>query len=275
MARTWVAQKHQVFAVTRSRARALDFARDSITPLVADITHPLEERLGDFDSVFFAVGFDRGGRQSLRDVYVGGLANVLQALAVAPPRRLIYISSTGVYGDHEGEWITEETPSRPEREGGTACLEAEMILRNSPWLERSVVLRLAGIYGPGRLPNRQALLSGAPIAAAETGFLNLIHVEDAAAAVDLAISAGLAGRIYNVSDGSPVVRGDYYREVARQVGAPPPRFESAAANARTQRASADKRVSNERIVRELGFQPTFATYREGIAASLLKEQSST
>lgn len=272
VARNWVAQGHSVSAVTRSNARALDLARDSITPIVADITTEVPIEAGrTFDSVLFAVGFDRSTDQSVREVYVDGLAKVLRWLGATPPRRFVYISSTGVYGDSQGEWVDEASPCTPQRDGGKACLEAESLLKSSPWVERSIVLRLAGIYGPGRLPNRKDLLAGKPIAASEQGFLNLIHVDDAANAVDLALAKGEPPQTYNVTDGSPAVRGEYYREVAKQVGAAPPTFDTSTPSERRSRSSADKRVSNARIVRELGFIPRYATYREGIAQSLREE----
>jgi len=261
-----------VSAVTRSNARALDLARDSITPIVADISTkaPIEAG-GTFASVLFAVGFDRSTDQTVREVYVDGLAKVLRWLSAAPPRRLVYISSTGVYGDSQGEWVDEAFPCTPQRDGGKACLEAEGLLKSPPWLERSFVLRLAGIYGPGRLPNRMDFLAGKPIAASENGFLNLIHVDDAANAVDLTLAKGEPPQTYNVTDGSPAVRGEYYREVAKQMGAAPPTFDTSAPSERRARSSAHKRVSSARIVRELGFVPRYASYREGIAQSLREE----
>lgn len=272
VARNWLARGYRVSAVTRSKARAIELARDSITPIVADISTdaPIEAE-GTFDSVLFAVGFDRSTDQTVREVYVDGLAKVLHWLGATPPRRFLYISSTGVYGDSQGEWVDEDSACQPQRDGGKACLEAESLLKSSPSIERSFVLRLAGIYGPGRLPNRRDLLAGKPIAASENGFLNLIHVDDAATAVDLVLSKCEPPQTFNVTDGSPVVRGDYYREVAKQVGAAPPTFDASAPSERRSRSSADKRVSNARIVRELGFTPQYASYREGIAQSLREE----
>lgn len=269
VARCWISAGHAVAAITRSEIRALDLARDSITPIVADVTQFRELPLVDhLDVVLFAVGFDRTNHQSFEEVYVDGFSKVLGSLAKSPPKRLVYISSTGVYGNSLGDWVTEDSTCQPEREGGQACLAAEKLLDVEPWRERSLILRLAGIYGPGRLPNQQALLEGKPIAASQSGYLNLIHVDDAAAAVDLAIQKGRPPRTYNVSDGAPVNRGDYYREVAMQIGASEPRFDLSVPNVRTSRASADKRVSNARIVSELGFVPSHKNYQEGIAASL-------
>lgn len=273
VARRWLNQGHSVSAITRSQRRAGEFARESITPIVADITQNTSlPTLPHFDTVLFSVGFDRAIAHSIHEVYTGGLRNAILALAGNPPRRFVYISSTGVYGDAGGEWINEDTPCNPTREGGKACLAAESLLTGSPLGPISIILRLAGIYGPGRLPRKADLLAGVPLMASERGYLNLIHVADAAAAVDLAVENCVPPKLYVLSDGSPVMRGDYYKEVAQQVNAPPPQFDETTNSSRTARALSDKRVSNARIVSELGFSPRYSNYREGISASLREEK---
>ena len=97
--------------------------------------------------------------------------------------RFIYISTTGVYGTAGGEWVDEETPPDPQRDGGRASLAAEQVLAAHPLGARSIILRLAGIYGPGRVPFLDKLRAGEPIPAPSAGYLNLIHVDDAAAVV--------------------------------------------------------------------------------------------
>lgn len=272
VARRWLNQGHSVSAITRSKQRAAEFARESITPIVADILQGESiPQWPHFDSVLFSVGFDRAAAYSIYEVYVGGLQNAIKSLAENPPRRFIYISSTGVYGDAGGDWIDEETPCNPSRDGGKACLAAESLLAASPLGPFSVILRLAGIYGPSRLPRKSDLLAGVPLNASEHGFLNLIHVDDAAAAIDLTLENCVPPKLFVLSDGSPVLRGDYYREAAQQLNAPPPLFEATTNSPRIARANSDKRVSNTRIVRELGFAPRYASYREGISASIREE----
>jgi nucleoside-diphosphate-sugar epimerase len=167
-----------------------------------------------------------------------------------------------------GDWVDEDSKCVPERAGGRACLAAEERLLAHPLAGVSIILRLAGIYGPGRLPNLQALQAGEPIAAPEHGFLNLIHVDDAARAV---VAAGVAsragGRRYLVSDGCPVSRREYYAEVARLSAAPPPRFVAPAEDAHAvARAAAEKRVRNDRLLEELGVQLEYPDFRAGLKA---------
>ena len=132
--------------------------------------------------MLFAIGADRQDPQSSRAVYGDGFRNVLAALPTRT-RRMIYISSTGVYGQADSRWVDEDTVCRPERASGVACLAAERSAGGFALVAASVVLRLGGLYGPGRIPSRRDLLAGRPMAVPVAGYLNLIHVDDAARAV--------------------------------------------------------------------------------------------
>jgi nucleoside-diphosphate-sugar epimerase len=194
------------------------------------------------------------------------LKNVLDALSLAT-RQIIYISSTGVYCEAAGNWVDEETPCQPEREGGRACLAAEQVLASHPLGQRGIVLRLAGIYGPGRVPRRADLLAGKAIPGSGDGYLNLIHVDDAVRVILAAENVASPPRTFNVSDGNPAPRREYYRELARLVSAPEPNFQltGGSATERT-RGGSDKRVSNARMLAELGVDLQYPSFREGLAA---------
>ncbi|HEX3870692.1 MAG TPA: NAD-dependent epimerase/dehydratase family protein [Pirellulales bacterium] len=265
VAKLWHDAGDRVYIVTRSPQRAAEFQRQGFDPIVADVT--CRETLGSLPRVatmLWAVGFDHRNDQTIDDVFVGGLVNALDALPDV--ERILHISSTGVYGDAGGDWVDEETPCQPTRPGGIACLSAENRLREHQLGARAVTLRLAGLYGPGRIPRAKSLKAGEPIAAPANGCLNLIHVDDAAAVVLAAERDAPTPRCYVVADGHPVERAAYYRELARLLDAPEPRFTppdplSPAAG----RASADKRVSNARMVRELRVTLRYPTFREGLA----------
>jgi nucleoside-diphosphate-sugar epimerase len=163
--------------------------------------------------------------------------------------------------------VDEDSPCQPIREGGRASLAAEDALRASKFADRAIILRLAGIYGPGRIPRAADLAAGKPIDAPATGWLNLIHVKDAARIVVLAEERIEPPKLYVVSDGQPVVRGDYYRELARLLGAPEPRFiEPAADSPAAQRAASDKRINPQRLFADLQPSLHYPSYREGLAA---------
>lgn len=274
VAQKWLRQGDQVLAVTRSAARAEEFADWGVQPIVGDITADVDLRDADgAQTVLFAVGFDRGSGQAIREVYVGGLQKVLDKLP-ASVSRFIYISSTGVYAQADGEWVDEGSPCEPEREGGRACLAAEALLRAHDIGRRSVILRLAGIYGPGRLPKWKDVIAGNSIDSPADGYLNLIHVDDAVSAVLAAEGLqNLPDRIL-VSDGQPVLRGDFYRELAKQSGAPAPRFAEPADAARAnRRGSTDKRIDNTRMRQRLSITLQYPSYCEGLAAIVAAEAS--
>jgi nucleoside-diphosphate-sugar epimerase len=274
VAQRWLTLTYDVAVVTRSSIRADVFRQQGYKAIVADITRPATlAELPAAETVLFAVGFDQSAGHSIEEVYSRGLRNVLAALPTGTGR-LIYISTTGVYGDASGEWIDEDTPPDPQRDGGRASLVAERALAEHPLGKNAVILRLAGIYGPGRIPFRSLLRAGAPIPAVSQGNLNLIHIADAVASVIAATDANLEGygagpRIFCVSDGHPVERSEYYGEVARRIGAPKPSFAAPEPDSpRAARASQDRKVRNERMLAELGVQLTYPDYRAGLAAIL-------
>lgn len=268
VARRWLAEGETVCALTRSADRAALWSREGIRPLVGDVLRA--ETLHDLPSaatVLFAIGHDAASGRSVRDTYVDGLRNVLAELS-PDIGRFIFISSTGVFGDHGGEWVDERTECRPTRAAGRACLEAEQTLLAHRLADRAIILRLAGLYGPGRIPRQAALMAGEPIDAPQNGYLNLIHVDDAASVVLAAEKAPLSFPSgYLVSDGNPVVRAEYYAELARLLGAPPVRFrEPSASSAAAARASVDKRIANSQMLQALRVRLRYPSYREGLRA---------
>jgi nucleoside-diphosphate-sugar epimerase len=280
VAERWRAAGDKVALVTRSSQRAETFRQNGFAAIVADITQPETlTQLPVADTVLFAVGYDRTAGQSIMDVYVGGVRNVLGALP-ADSRRFIYVSTTGVYGPAGGEWVDEVTPPDPQRDGGRASLAAEQVLADDSAYVDCVILRLAGIYGPGRVPFLSELQSKVPIKVPSTGYLNLIHVDDAAAVV-LAAGEPKApvdtpptnlARIFCVSDGHPVARHEFYNEAARIIGAPPPRFaESDPDSPRAKRARGNRRVRNDKMLAELNVRLFYPDYRAGLAAILATE----
>ncbi len=271
-ARRWRDAGHDVYVVTRSAGRADEIQLQGYRPVVADVTRP--ETLHELpvaDTVLFAVGFDRANQKSIQEIYAGGLRNVLAALP-AGTGRVIYISTTGVYGSADGDWVEETTPPNPQREGGRASLAAEQTLAEHPLGRNGVVLRLAGLYGPGRIPFVKELREGKAIPAPTDGWLNLIQVDDAAAVVVAAERLAPfddGPRLYCVSDGEPVERGEFYRAVARQIGAPLPQFVDPDPNSpRAARAESNRRISNARMMADLRVTLAYPNYRAGLRGAV-------
>jgi nucleoside-diphosphate-sugar epimerase len=269
IARRWRDAGNTVAIVTRSEVRAEAFRRQGYRAIIADVTRPETLiQLPAAESLLFAVGFDRASQNSIHEVYAGGVRNLLAALP-ADTGRFIYISTTGVYGPSSGEWIDEVTLPDPKRAGGRASFAAEQAIAEHPLGQRNVVLRLAGIYGPGRIPFIRELRAGEPIPAPIHGWLNLIHVDDAVEVVfatDALSTIENPPRVYCVSDGRPVERGEFYSELARQIGAQPPRFVEPDPNSpRAARAEANRRISNARMLADLRVTLRYPDYRAGLA----------
>ena len=267
LAKRWSGAGDQVFAVTRKPERAAEFAQAGWQPVIGDIADLQTVVLPHVDVVVFAVGFDRASGRSMREVYVAGLARVLEKLP--PCGRFIYVSSTSVYGQTDGSEVDEDAETAPPEASGQVVLEAEQVLRERR--PDAIVLRFAGIYGPGRLLREKALREGQPIVAALDRWLNLIQVDDGVQAILAAESRGQPGRIYNVADDSPVHRIDFFERLAELLNVPRPRFEPPKGDELPPHELANRRVSNRRMRSELGVKLAYPSFREGLAASVPKQ----
>jgi len=272
VAEQWRQGGARVYALTRSAAHAARFRERGLIPVVGDVLQPETLRaLPDAETVLYAVGLDRAAGHSQREVYVDGLAHVLAEIG-GRIGQFVYVSSTSVYGQNGGEWVDEESPCSPTSPNGQVCLEAEQVVwRSLPagGPVRAQVLRLAGIYGPGRLVARvDALRNGEPLRVQPQGWLNLIHRDDAVAAVLAAEARGTAGATYLVSDDRPVLRSEFYAEMAQLIGAPAPVFAPEESLPEAERSGRNKRCCNRRLREELGVSLQWPTIREGLRQAL-------
>lgn len=265
VASAWRNAGQEVYAVTRSEDRAATLSAEGFNPIVADLTRQTPE-FPAVESALFAVSWDRSSGVTPHQVYVDGLRHAVEGLANSSPdlRTFILISTTGVYGDGEGGQVDESSPCRPTRESGQAYVEAERLLAESSIGDRAIILRLAGIYGPGRIPLLAELQRREPLAVREEASLNLIHVEDAVATILACEARAPRPSLYCVSDGRPVRRGEWYRAVAAAFGLPEPLFGPPARDGG--RRGGDKLVLNDKLRREVAPVFQFPSYREGLAA---------
>lgn len=265
--RLLAARNDRVFGTTRSEARFGGLRDQGIAPVVADVLKPVAfENLPPVDRVFYCVGFDRQAGVPMRAVYLDGLRNVLERLA-GRTGTLVYASSTGVYGQSDGQWVDEDSPTQPRHESGKVAVAAEEILRAYPG--RTVVLRFSGLYGPGRIPRRENLSRGDAIPGDPEKYLNLIHIDDAANAAVAALGSDRAGPLYLVSDDRPVKRTEYAALVARCLGVPEPTFSvPEPGSPEAQREEGNKRVSNRRIKTEFNLVLRYPEIATGIPAAL-------
>jgi nucleoside-diphosphate-sugar epimerase len=201
----------------------------------------------------------------------------LLAAITGKPRRLVYLSTTGVYGNRAGGTVDEATPPAPQTERAVRRLAAETALR--AWADEQAVswciLRVPGIYGPGRLPLERLRRGDPAIDPSEAMPGNRIHVDDLVTACMAAGNSSRArGRIYNVTDGTDDSLTAYLERVARLAHLPAPPFISAAEARRTFSASTwsflgeSRRVGNRRLLEELGVALAYHDLDAGIRASL-------
>ncbi|MEP3480111.1 MAG: NAD-dependent epimerase/dehydratase family protein [Fuerstiella sp.] len=252
-AEQWHATGVEVSAVTRSPETAAQFSVAGWQPIQLDLASPSSEtQLPEVDAVLWAVGYDRTAGVARDVVWIDGLKWVLKNLK-QPVKKFMYVSSTSVYGNVDVEQVTEDTPANPVTEGGQCCLQAEQLVLNhfaeldaASSMEQStaVVLRLAGIYGPDRLLRRiMDLKQEVPLPGDPDHWLNLIHVDDAAALVRTVAGQPVTPNIVNVANTGTVVRRDYYQRLAELSKSAAPVFGSTNATGRAR--SANKKVGSQ------------------------------
>lgn len=195
-----------------------------------------------------------------RAIFLAGLRHLLHALEGHAVQRVVLVSSSAVYGDHGDGWVDEDTPTAPPGFNGRVLLEAEQWLAAQP--VSSVALRLAGLYGPGRLPLLERLREGqVRVPRTATHWANRIHVDDAADAIVHLLALADPARLYVGVDDTPLPLAVLYDHLASLLGAPAPSDGPAPAGV------GSKRLSNARL-RASGFEPAWPDAREGYAALL-------
>lgn len=273
VARRLIREGWHVVALTRSTSRATQLAAEGIEPRIGDWNDARSlQGTPKASRVLVAVGYDGRSGRSRHEVYVEGLRQALGAIPA--DSRVCYVSSTGVFHQSDGRWVDETAPCHPAAEGGRAHLRAEELLRRVRQRRSSdatVVLRMAGLYGPGRVPRVAAIRRGEALPSSPSGYLNLIHIDDAAECVLQAWEHPSPAPLYVIADGHPVVREDYYREIARLSGSPPPRFaDPSAAPSTGSRSDSNKRIWTARMRRDLRSRLSYRSYREGLRSILAR-----
>jgi len=260
-----------VLALTRSAQRMSEFQGLGIEAVVGDwldsTTLPDLKSLR-CDHVLVAVPH-RPVAGYGPQTHVLGLTNLVEHLKNSV-EHWMYLSTTGVYGDCDNEIVDETTEVSPTRIGPEIAVAAEQWLlqqRHDAGLN-ATTLRLAGIYGPGRVPLAAKLLAGEPLAVPREGHLNLVHVTDIARMIIQMLPHRMQHPLYLFSDGQPVLRETFYRELARMCGVNEPNFVDPDPGAPKTRRATDKQVNPLRLVTETKFEYQFPNYQIGLAAAL-------
>jgi nucleoside-diphosphate-sugar epimerase len=261
---------HQVIGLRRTDAADGELKALGIVPLKADITKSEDfARLPtDSDWVVTCVSSSRGNVEDYRAVYLGGMRNLVQRLSANPPKKFVYTSSTSVYGQTDGSFVNESSPTEPLAETARILVETEKLLsqaaaQNFP----AIILRVAGIYGPGRgYWFNQFLRGEATIEGRGERFLNMVHRDDVVGAIMTALEKGQPGSIYNVVDDEPVKQLELFQWLSETLGKEMPPFSKIEPGER-KRGWTNKRISNQKLKTELAHQFRYPTFREGFVAA--------
>jgi nucleoside-diphosphate-sugar epimerase len=259
---------HEVWALRRSEAPAPAGARAIRADLLdVDRLRALPSRI---EVVFYTASAGGGDDRAYRSAYVDGLRYLLAALDGHPVRRFLYTSSTGVYTQSAGEWVDEESAAEPEHFSGRRLLEGEHLLLRSRF--PATVVRLAGIYGPGRsrLVERvrqvEAVIPGdGPV------YANRIHRDDCAGVLRHLMALESPAPLYAAADHEPADLATVLRWIAQRLRVPPPRVEAAETGARYGRTS-NKRVRNGRLLAS-GYLFRYPTFREGYGEMIARDRT--
>jgi nucleoside-diphosphate-sugar epimerase len=260
-----------VSGLRRSALAAAEMQAAGCTPLHADITQPetLARLSRQFDWVVNCSASGGGDAADYRKIYLEGNRNLLAWLADAPPQKFIYTSSTSVYAQNDGSVVTEQSPAEPDVATAKVLVETEKFLLVAAQEKKfpSVILRVAGIYGPGRGHLFKQFLRGdARIEGDGSRFLNMIHRDDLIGVIIAALEKGTSGEIYNAVDDEPVTQLNFFRWLAETLKKELPPF--APEEISRKRGVTSKRVSNAKLRAELKYAFQFSDFRAGYAAEL-------
>ncbi len=262
LARVLLPQGWSVIGTTRSPAKADTLRQSGVEPLLWP--GDLGPALARATHILVSAGPDAAG-----DPFLVAQPGIAQAAV----QWLGYLSTTGVYGDHQGAWVDETTPLTPASPRG-----AHRVLAEQQWLETGLpvhIFRLAGIYGPGRGPFEKVHDGSARRIIKPGQFFSRTHVDDIAQVLAASIARPNPGAAYNVCDDEPAPPEDVLSLAAALLGLPEPPalpFDQAEMTPMARSFySESKRVRNDRIKDELGVKLLYPTYREGLAALIVTD----
>jgi nucleoside-diphosphate-sugar epimerase len=246
-----------VLALTRSAESAAQ-AEEPFPVIACDITDRAAlaalaaKHVG---TVIHCASSGRGGTEVYRHVYLEGARNLAEVLK---PRQLVFTSSTSVYSQIGGEWVTEESPAEPLRETGLILRETEEVVL----AHHGTVTRLAGIYGPGRSVLLRKFFAGEAVIEGDGGrWINQAHRDDISAGLFTMVEQNARG-IFNMTDNQPLQQGALCEWLAERFARPLP--SSGPLQPNRKRGWTNKRVSNAKL-RALGWEPRYPSFFDAVA----------
>lgn len=278
VARVWYSRGVPVTAVLRNPERAQALRDADIDVLQLDLVQGDVSRIPTRGNrvYYFAPPPNEGRTDTTLARWLAGLDDT------NTPAKIVYISTTGVYGDCQGAWVDEDTPVNPQADRAWRRVDAERQVQ--AWTSNHqiplAILRVAGIYGPGRLP-LEALANGQPVLRNSAApYSNRIHADDLAQVCVAAMVREEGTGIFNVCDGEESTMSDYYQTVAQVYALPPP--EEIGWDEAQQRFSVgllsylveSRRIRNQRMLERLKVKLRYPTLLEGVRACRAEEDKS-
>jgi nucleoside-diphosphate-sugar epimerase len=246
-----------------SKESAARLSKKPYSVRVIDISQSaqLPQSGGVFDAVIHCVSSRGGDAEAYRHVYLTGARNLVERF---PGTTILFTSSTSVYAQRDGSWVTEESEAEPLHQTSRILLEVEKFVLD----KGGTVARLGGIYGPGRSALLTRFLNGtATIDTENDRFVNQVHRDDIASAVFLLLTRKLSdAQIYNVVDDQPILQSECHRWLARRLNRPLPT--PAKSEHARKRGNSNKRVSNIKL-RRSGWTPQYPTFADAMEKSIL------
>jgi nucleoside-diphosphate-sugar epimerase len=265
---------HEVWGVRRTAEGAAEIAAIGAKAFAADISEAgaLDALEGNFDWVVNLVSSSKGGPEEYKQVYVEGNRNLVAWARGRGVKKLVYTSSTSVYGQNDGSSVKESSPAEPASETSRILVEAEKVLLEAAPAVATVILRVAGIYGPGRGHLfKQYLKNEAKIPGKGDRIVNMIQRDDLVEVIIAALKNGRAGEIYNAVDDEPVALVPFYRWLAETLGKWMPPFTEEEQGER-KRGITSKKVQNRKMKIELGAALKYPTFRQGYTTEIKRLQ---
>lgn len=247
-AQLWKAQGHEITVTTRSLERAYQLRA------IADLVYVLDENWEDLlekqDLVLLSIAPD--AQSNYIDTYIKSAETLVRGVKNSAVSQIIYTSSTSIYGDHQGNWVDEQTSLRPPHLQAQILLQAEQIILQASQDKRKVcVFRLGEIFGPQRsIVERVSRMRHHSFAGTGAHLTNIIHLDDILSALNIALEQSLQG-IYNLCNDLHIPRKELYHQICQAHGWPQVTWDPS----RTNPHSGNKKVSNEKL-KSCGWTPS-------------------
>jgi len=265
-----VRQGYEVYGVRRSQSAIPTLEAAGIKPILADITRAeeLAKIQLPFDWIVNTTGATQASVEQYNSIYLNAAHNIIDWLSANPPKKYVYISSTAVYGQSDGALVSENSPTEPVSPTSRILVETEKVLLKAAQERKFpvIILRSAGIYGPGRGYYLLKYLDGeARIPGQGDRLANMIHKDDLVGIILTALKSAHPGQIYNAVDDEPTPIVRLFRWLSESLARDMPPFVRQSIE---EQGRGSKRVSNRKLKMELGYQFKYPTFRQGCTAEI-------